>query len=79
MAGEQRKHLSSYLYDSVAVALPVAEVFTTAGVPLILPASFCLLPRRVNACDCVVTTYRRINMGIAGLTVEYVGIQNLFT
>lgn len=35
MAGKQRKHLSSYLYDAAAVALPVAEAFTTAGVPLI--------------------------------------------
>lgn len=33
MAGEQRKHLSSYLYD--AAALSVAEAFTTAGDPLI--------------------------------------------
>lgn len=33
MAGEQREHLSSYLYDAAAVALSVAEAFTTAGVP----------------------------------------------
>ena len=35
IAGEHRKHLSSYLYDAAAVVLPVAQAFHTAGVPLI--------------------------------------------
>lgn len=32
MAGEQRKHLSSYLYDAAAVLLLMAHDFTTGGI-----------------------------------------------
>lgn len=35
MAGEQRKHLSPYLYDAAAVVLLMADDFTTAGISLI--------------------------------------------